>query len=224
MINLDDTIEDHNYITGEPSLGIRATRALSAIGIDTFRDLISKKESELLQIHNFGKRTLREVKEFLKFHNLYLKDENSTESKEIVECEKRNPEQRTFISLGNRMFFVEDIQSIFIQAGHLIINFEYTNAQQVIFFGYGDDGNRKAKVVFDMLGEMYGAYKIDLPKGTIPDPNIMETAYRDEIDRSIQQQVHWRLTEIKKRHKRKFDKLLLELSQLKEKVKEEERK
>lgn len=132
--------------------------------------------------------------------------------------EKKSDEERTWISLGNRMFHVEDIESMFIQANHLIINFDYTDKQVVIHFGYGEKGEKNAKIVFDSLAEMYGAYKVNLPEDANLYPDLMETAYGDQVRRHIQSQVQLEKIAFKKRHKRKLDKLMDELEFLRKKI------
>jgi len=127
-------------------------------------------------------------------------------------------DERTWISLGNRMFHIEDVQSMYIQANHLIINFDYTDKQIVIHFGYGDEGTKNAKIVFEALREMYGAYKINLPEDANLYPDILKTAYGDEIRREIQSQVHFETTRYKERHKNKLRKITDELTNLKKKM------
>lgn len=52
----------------------RATRCLQVMGIITIYDLTQKSESDLLQIINFGKKCIREVKLALANKNLRLKE------------------------------------------------------------------------------------------------------------------------------------------------------
>jgi hypothetical protein len=125
---------------------------------------------------------------------------------------------RKWISLGDRQFYIEDIESIFIQANHLIINFDYTDKQLVIFFGRSNKSYENARKVFDILGEMFNAYKIDLPEDAIPSPDIMKTVYGEKISKEIQSQVRYEKDKFKKRHKRKLDKALAEIKYLKSKV------
>ncbi len=139
------------------------------------------------------------------------------QSPEISE-ELAKTDQRTWISLGNRMFHIEDVQSMYIQANHLIINFDYTAKQIVIHFGYGDEGTKNANIVFEALREMYGAYKINLPENANLEPDILRTAYGNEITREIQSRVHFETTRYKERHKNKLRKLTDELTNLKKKM------
>ena len=135
-----------------------------------------------------------------------------------IDEELKKPDERTWISLGNRMFHIEDVQSMYIQANHLIINFDYTDKQIVIHFGYGDKGTENAKTVFECLREMYGAYKINLPEDADLYPDILKTAYGDEIRREIQSKVHFETKKYKERHKNKLKKLTEELENLKNKM------
>lgn len=130
-------------------------------------------------------------------------------------------EERNWISLGNRMFHIEDVQSMYIQANHLIINFDYTDKQVVIFFGYGEKNSKAYQnclSVFEMLGSMYGAKKIDLPDDADMFPDIMKTAYGDKINREIANQVFYKNKEYKERHKKKYQKCINELEELKKKM------
>ncbi|MGL4465150.1 MAG: DNA-directed RNA polymerase subunit alpha, partial [Planctomycetia bacterium] len=56
----------------ELDLSVRATNCLESEGITTVRELVSRDEDRLLQVRNFGETTLREVREKLKRHNLFL--------------------------------------------------------------------------------------------------------------------------------------------------------
>lgn len=126
--------------------------------------------------------------------------------------------EKTWISLGNRQFYIEDIESIFIQANHLIINFDYTDKQLVIFFGRTTKSYENARKVFDTLGELFNAYKIDLPLDAVPDPDIMKTVYGEKISKEIQSRVHYEKDKFKKRHRSKLDKALKEIEHLKSKI------
>ena len=138
----------------------------------------------------------------------------------VCRCdEKKNKlTEKSWISLGDRQFYVEDVQSIFIQANHLIINFDYTDKQVVIFFGHHDQGYKNAKIVFDALAEMYGAYEVALPDDAIVSPNIMDTVYKVEVSRKIQNEVRYEKDKIKKRYEEKYENCLQELEILKKKI------
>ena len=53
-------------------LSVRAYNCLKAAKIRTINDLVSKTEEELLGFKNFGKKSLEEIQERLKEHNLSL--------------------------------------------------------------------------------------------------------------------------------------------------------
>ena len=135
---------------------------------------------------------------------------------EISEEKPRKLGEKTWISLGNRQFFVEDVQSIYIQAHHLIINFDYTMQQIVIYFGRTEKGLENAQKVFDILAEMYGAYKINIPPDAIVNPDIMETVYKDKVDQAIQSSIRMESQKLKLRHQKKLNKALNEIKILKE--------
>jgi DNA-directed RNA polymerase subunit alpha len=51
-----------NTPVADLNLSVRASNCLQSEGITTVRDLVSRKESELLEVRNFGKTTLAEIK------------------------------------------------------------------------------------------------------------------------------------------------------------------
>src|ERR1044072_5264184 len=59
----------------ELELGVRSYNCLKRVGIETIGDLVTKTESELAAIPNFGKKTIEEVRETLQAHGLTLRDE-----------------------------------------------------------------------------------------------------------------------------------------------------
>lgn len=58
----------------ELEFSVRALNCFKNEGIRTVRDLVVLPEAELLRVPNFGRRTLREVKEILAVFNLQLRD------------------------------------------------------------------------------------------------------------------------------------------------------
>jgi DNA-directed RNA polymerase subunit alpha len=59
----------------ELELGVRSYNCLKREGIQTIGDLVSKTEAELLNIPNFGKKSIDEVKEKLESRGLSLRSE-----------------------------------------------------------------------------------------------------------------------------------------------------
>ena len=59
----------------ELELGVRSYNCLKREGIQTVGDLVSKTEAELLNIPNFGKKSIDEVKEKLAERGLSLRGE-----------------------------------------------------------------------------------------------------------------------------------------------------
>lgn len=135
-----------------------------------------------------------------------------------MENEAPEPSEKTWISLGNRQFYVEDVQSIFIQANHLIVNFDYTDKQIVIYFGLGPKGAKNAKAVFDALGEMYNAHVMPIPEDADLSPNLMKTAYGEEINRSIQSAIRYEKEKLKLRFQKKVKSLTAEFEALKKAI------
>ena len=54
-----------NFPIEELELGVRSYNCLKRVGIETIGDLVSKTETELAAIPNFGKKSIEEVKETL---------------------------------------------------------------------------------------------------------------------------------------------------------------
>ena len=63
----------HDILIEELELGVRSYNCLKRVGVETIGDLISKTESELAAIPNFGKKSIEEVKENLARHSLALR-------------------------------------------------------------------------------------------------------------------------------------------------------
>ena len=64
-----------NFPIEELELGVRSYNCLKRVGIETIGDLVSKTETELGTIPNFGKKSIEEVKETLAAHGLTLRGE-----------------------------------------------------------------------------------------------------------------------------------------------------
>jgi DNA-directed RNA polymerase subunit alpha len=64
-----------NFPIEELELGVRSYNCLKRVGIETIGDLVTKSESELAAIPNFGKKSIEEVRETLQAHGLTLRDE-----------------------------------------------------------------------------------------------------------------------------------------------------
>src|SRR5947207_664855 len=62
-----------NFPIEELELGVRSYNCLKRVGIETIGDLVTKSESELAAIPNFGKKSIEEVKETLAQHGLGLR-------------------------------------------------------------------------------------------------------------------------------------------------------
>ncbi len=62
-----------NFPIEELELGVRSYNCLKRVGIETIGDLVTKTESELAAIPNFGKKSIEEVKETLATHGLTLR-------------------------------------------------------------------------------------------------------------------------------------------------------
>ena len=69
-----------NFPIEELELGVRSYNCLKRVGIETIGDLVTKSESELAAIPNFGKKSIEEVKETLQQHGLNLRGGSSNGS------------------------------------------------------------------------------------------------------------------------------------------------
>src|SRR5246127_210588 len=67
-----------NFPIEELELGVRSYNCLKRVGIETIGDLVSKTETELGTIPNFGKKSIEEVRETLSQHGLHLRGENGS--------------------------------------------------------------------------------------------------------------------------------------------------
>ncbi|HOT28643.1 MAG TPA: DNA-directed RNA polymerase subunit alpha [Candidatus Ozemobacteraceae bacterium] len=67
----------HDILIKDLEFSVRSRNCLKKAGINTLGDLVMKKTTELLEIKNFGKKSLKEVREKLSQFNLQLPgDEN----------------------------------------------------------------------------------------------------------------------------------------------------
>src|ERR687887_1186245 len=66
-----------NFPIEELELGVRSYNCLKRVGIETIGDLVTKTETELAAIPNFGKKSVEEVKETLAAHGLTLRGDES---------------------------------------------------------------------------------------------------------------------------------------------------
>jgi DNA-directed RNA polymerase subunit alpha len=66
----------HDILIEELELGVRSYNCLKRVGIETIGDLVSKTDSELAAIPNFGRKSIEEVKEVLEAQGLNLKAED----------------------------------------------------------------------------------------------------------------------------------------------------
>jgi len=72
-----------NFPIEELELGVRSYNCLKRVGIETIGDLVTKSESELAAIPNFGKKSIEEVKETLQQHGLNLRGGSSSNGSEV---------------------------------------------------------------------------------------------------------------------------------------------
>ncbi len=68
--------EHFNQLLSQPieilELSTRAYNCLKEAEVNTIKELVSKTEEQLKSIRNLGEKSLEEIKEKLKLHNLFL--------------------------------------------------------------------------------------------------------------------------------------------------------
>ena len=72
-----DILGDRNPLdvrVDELELSVRTMNCLKSEGVRTIQDLITKSEVELIRAPNFGRKSLKEVKEILRPFGLHLRD------------------------------------------------------------------------------------------------------------------------------------------------------
>ncbi len=67
----------HDILIKDLEFSVRSRNCLKKAGIQTLGELVNKKVSELLEIKNFGKKSLKEVREKLSQFNLGLPDDDT---------------------------------------------------------------------------------------------------------------------------------------------------
>jgi DNA-directed RNA polymerase subunit alpha len=67
-----------NFPIEELELGVRSYNCLKRVGIETIGELVSKSESELAAIPNFGRKSIEEVKETLAAQGLNLRGDDGS--------------------------------------------------------------------------------------------------------------------------------------------------
>lgn len=67
----------HDILIKDLEFSVRSRNCLKKAGIQSLGELVNKKVSELLEIKNFGKKSLKEVREKLSQFNLGLPDDDT---------------------------------------------------------------------------------------------------------------------------------------------------
>lgn len=81
---IEDIPQGHNLLRPIEDLGLtaRCANCLKVLFVKTIGDLVTKTESDLLKIPNFGATCLREIRKQLDAHNLCLKEESPEKNNE----------------------------------------------------------------------------------------------------------------------------------------------
>ncbi|MDD2624532.1 MAG: DNA-directed RNA polymerase subunit alpha C-terminal domain-containing protein, partial [Candidatus Riflebacteria bacterium] len=69
---------NHDILIKDLEFSVRSRNCLKKANIHTLGDLINKKVSDLLEIKNFGKKSLKEVREKLSQFNMGLPDDDGS--------------------------------------------------------------------------------------------------------------------------------------------------
>lgn len=72
----------------ELELSVRAANCLKAAGIKTIGDLVRRSEAEMLRFHNFGKKSLDEIRSILETMDLHLGMGSSEDAEEAEDIEE----------------------------------------------------------------------------------------------------------------------------------------
>lgn len=64
-------------VSNIPNIGAPAGRALAGVGVRKLEDLVKFSEKELLELHGFGPKALRILKEVMDEHGLKFRKEVS---------------------------------------------------------------------------------------------------------------------------------------------------
>lgn len=151
-------------------------------------------------------------------HNLLIMNDPQN-----VDCYKE-----TWMRLGNYLVLADEIDSVAVQAGHIIITFSesyqpHGNFPGQIVLHFGDDGNEKAIDVFDQICALKNAVQIKLPRRYNACPDLSKTYYKETIDREVKRGVSWykhdfhqRVQKYRERHQRKLEKALSEVKRLRD--------
>ncbi len=76
----------------ELELSVRAANCLKAANIRTIGELVSRTESEMLKFHNFGKKSLDEIKSVLASMGLSLGEDNEEGNEDVSDDESEDDE------------------------------------------------------------------------------------------------------------------------------------
>lgn len=77
----------------ELELSVRSANCLKSAGMKTIADLVQREDADMLKFHNFGKKSLQEIKEILVAMDLSLGMELSPELLEMVEEKAQEEEE-----------------------------------------------------------------------------------------------------------------------------------
>jgi DNA-directed RNA polymerase alpha subunit len=73
-------------------LGVRSSNSLKRAGIEIVGELVSKTEAELMELPNFGRKSIEDVRDALKKHKLYLEGD-ADKPQDLPEVEGVGPEE-----------------------------------------------------------------------------------------------------------------------------------